>query len=273
MKLSGLPAWARGWLVSYLIHRGGRNRMMRRLTGVVVDIVRSDDGVVRLLPADRQLVPDAVGERQRLRLPEKQKNRVRAQKALHHSSSSGLPQIQMQRRALTRLFARVLHALVLPARCLRSSPLKLFIWKRVQIKPKHSNAAEWTHSNCFYPHSLSGWKLLQQQEEEEGDSRKAGCVGGWSLSLITIGGNRPATFHRRWWRIAWRFPGQPLDLKAPWLTLNIKNPTWTHNNHVTVSYSPLHSPAVHEVISGHQPEESCPLKTHFIFYNLILKLY
>lgn len=127
--------------------------------------------------------------------------------------------------------------------------------------------------HCFYPHSLSVWKLLQQQQQqEEGDRRKAGCVGGWSLSLITIGGNRPATFHRRWWRIAWRFPGQPLDLKAPWLTLNIKNPTWTHNNHVTVSYSPLHSPAVRELISGHQPEESwdffikCPLKTHFIFY-------
>lgn len=118
----------------------------------------------------------------------------------------------------------------------------------------------------FYPHSLSGWKLLQQQEEEEGDRRKAGCVGGWSLSLITIGGNRPATFHRRWWRIAWRFPGQPLDLKAPWLTLNIKNPTWTHNSHVTESYSPLHSPAVRELISGHQPEEICPLKTRFIFY-------
>lgn len=43
-----------------------------KLTGVVVDIVRSDDGVVRLLPADRQLIPDTVSERQRLRLPEGQ---------------------------------------------------------------------------------------------------------------------------------------------------------------------------------------------------------
>lgn len=40
------------------------------LTGIVVDIVRSNDGIVRLLPADRQLIPDTVSERQRLRLPE-----------------------------------------------------------------------------------------------------------------------------------------------------------------------------------------------------------
>ncbi len=46
-----------------------------KLTSVVVDIVRSDDGVVRLLPTDRQLIPDAVSKRQRLRLPEE--NRIR----------------------------------------------------------------------------------------------------------------------------------------------------------------------------------------------------
>lgn len=46
------------------------------LTGVVVDIVRSDDGVVRLLPTDRQLIPDAVSKRLRLRLPEENTTEV-----------------------------------------------------------------------------------------------------------------------------------------------------------------------------------------------------
>lgn len=40
------------------------------LTGVVVDVVRPDDGVERLLPADRELISNTVSERQRLRLPE-----------------------------------------------------------------------------------------------------------------------------------------------------------------------------------------------------------
>lgn len=44
-----------------------------QLTGVVVHIVRSHGGVVRLLPADRKFISDTVGKRQRLRLPGKSK--------------------------------------------------------------------------------------------------------------------------------------------------------------------------------------------------------
>lgn len=284
MKLSGLQAWVRGWLVPHLIHRGGRNRMMRREThwccGRHSTLRRRGRTPPPSQPAARPRCSRRTSEASSAWETEKQKTESRAQKPLHHSSSSGLSQIRMQRSTHVS-YSPVYTSFT--CFCVGRSMFKLESIKAVylqtrQIKPKHSNPAEWIHSkHVFYAHSLSVWKLLQQQQEEEGDRRKAGCVGGLSLSLITIGGNEPATFHRRWWRIAWRFPGQPLNLKAPWLTLNIKNPTWTHNNHVTVSYSPLHSPAVHELISGHQPEEhcdffiKCPLKTCFIFYIILTR--
>lgn len=263
------------WYLISFTEEGETGWWGEKLTGVVVDIVRSDDGVVRLLPANRQLIPDAVGERQRLRLPEKQKNRKQSQ-STESSSSLLIIRAATDQDAKEGTDSPVYTSFT--CFCVGRSMFKIESIKAVYLETRPNQTQTfkpcWMNplKHCFYAHSLSVWKLLQQQEEEEGDRRKAGCVGGLSLSLITIGGNRPATFHRRWWCIAWRFPGQPLDLKAPWLTLNIKNPTWTHNNHVTVSYSPLHSPAVHELISGHQPEESwdffikCPLKTHFIFY-------
>lgn len=121
----------------------------------MVDIVRSDDGVVRLLPANRQLVPDAVGERQRLRLPEKQKNRKQSQEhrnlfiTPHHQGChrSGCRGAHM---CLTRLFTRVLRVFVLAARCLSSSPLKLFICKRVKSNLNIQTLLNESTQNTFF---------------------------------------------------------------------------------------------------------------------------